>query len=337
MFLSIIIPVYNVEPYLRQCIDSVLTSAFTDFEVLLVIGNSSDQSNEICFAYAKEDLRIQVLSQDGKGLSNARNCGLRAASGDYLMYIDSDDFLDTAAFDRTITKLYHLRNHKYDILISDFYLVDAQGTFYGCRRQIQPSKEPITDYSYLEHLLRSSGNYCNVWRYLYRRDFLLSNQLFSKENYKSEDLDYSTRVLLAMQTCCFYHNPYYCYRVRRSGSLVNVVTMQNVTNLMEILEDCIERVKKNPQFPYGKLLIRKLIWEYFFNFLYIEDISPARDKAAARHEIASKTHILKNGFLGHFLYLLVCITGVSFWAKVLRFLRFAKRKTNNFKRIFFRS
>ena len=80
--------------------------------------------------------------------------------------------------------------------------------------QLLPDSVRLTSFG---KFLRSRKNYCNVWRYLYRRDFLLENQLFSKEGFKSEDLDYSTRVLLSVKRCGFYHNPYYCYRVRRSN------------------------------------------------------------------------------------------------------------------------
>ena len=326
MFLSIIIPVYNVEEYLELCVESILKSAFSDYEVLLVIGKSSDRSNQICYGYAKKNHRIRVIIQDGTGLSNARNCGLMAADGTYIMYADSDDFLDTQAFEHTIKKLYLMPDHDLEVLISDFYLADAFGQVYGCRRQIKETAEIITDYEYLGKFLRSRKNYCNVWRYLYRRDFLLENQLFSKEGFKSEDLDYSTRVLLSVKRCGFYHNPYYCYRVRRSGSLVNVVTMQNVDNLLDILCDCIERVRADKRFPYCQLLINKLVWEYFFNFLFIEDITPASQKAEARQKMESKMYLLKNASLGTLFYWFVRIGGIRFWGKALLAGRCMKRR-----------
>lgn len=325
MFLSIIIPVYNVEEYLEQCMDSILKAGFSDYEVLLVIGKSSDRSNQICYEYARKNSCIRVIIQDGTGLSNARNCGLREAAGTYIMYADSDDFLDTQAFEHTIRKLYLIQGQDLDVLISDFYLADASGQVYGCRCQIKESAEIITDYEYLGKFLRSRKNYCNVWRYLYRRDFLLENRLFSKEGFKSEDLDYSTRVLLSAKRCGFCHNPYYCYRVRRSGSLVNVVTMQNVDNLLDILCDCIEMVHDDMCFPYRQPLMNKLVWEYFFNFLFIEDISPISQRAEAQRKIESRMYLLKSASGGTFFYWLVRIGGVRFWSKVLLAGRFMKR------------
>lgn len=325
MFLSIIIPVYNVEKYLKQCVDSILKITFSDYEVLLVIGESSDRSNQICYDYAQQNNRIRILIQDKTGLSNARNCGLKAAVGTYIMYVDSDDFLDTYSFEHTIRKLYALCDPSLEVLISDFYLTDTLGYVYDCRRQIKKTTEIITDYKYLENFLRSSKNYCNVWRYLYRRDFLLKFQLFSKEGFKSEDLDYSTRVLLSVKKCGFYHNPYYCYRVRRDGSLVNVVTMQTVDNFLDILCDCIEKVYSSKNFPYRQLLINKLVWEYFFNFLFVEDIVPVNKKTEARVKIESKMYLLKNASMGYFFYLLVRIGGIRLWSKILLAGRSLKR------------
>lgn len=93
MKLSVIVPVYNVECYLRECIDSILHQDFTDFELILVDDGSPDRSGEICDEYAVKDHRVWVIHQTNGGLSAARNAGLEMASGDYIAFIDSDDFI----------------------------------------------------------------------------------------------------------------------------------------------------------------------------------------------------------------------------------------------------
>lgn len=91
---SIIVPVYQVEKYLRQCIDSILAQTFTDFELILVDDGSKDQSGEICDEYAAKERRICVIHQANQGPGAARNHGVAAACGTYILFLDSDDMLD---------------------------------------------------------------------------------------------------------------------------------------------------------------------------------------------------------------------------------------------------
>ena len=90
---SIIVPVYQVEKYIRQCIDSILAQTFTDFELILVDDGSKDNSGKICDEYAEKDKRIRVIHKENDGLSGARNKGLDNASGNYFMFVDGDDYI----------------------------------------------------------------------------------------------------------------------------------------------------------------------------------------------------------------------------------------------------
>ncbi|EME8139564.1 glycosyltransferase, partial [Enterococcus faecium] len=92
--ISIIVPIYNVEQYLRKCVDSILAQTFTDFEVILVDDGSPDNSGAICDEYAKLDSRVRVIHKENGGLSDARNAGIEIAKGKYLGFVDSDDFID---------------------------------------------------------------------------------------------------------------------------------------------------------------------------------------------------------------------------------------------------
>lgn len=93
--ISVIVPVYNAEKYLAQCIDSILDQDFTDFELLLIDDGSKDQSRQICDAYARQDWRVRVFHKENGGVSSARNLGIDKAEGEYVAFIDSDDYVDT--------------------------------------------------------------------------------------------------------------------------------------------------------------------------------------------------------------------------------------------------
>ncbi|MBQ8769519.1 MAG: glycosyltransferase family 2 protein, partial [Oscillospiraceae bacterium] len=98
MFFSVVVPVYNVENYLKECVDSILRQSFADFELILVDDGSKDGSGAICDAYALGDARVKVIHKENGGQSTARNAGVRAAAGEYAVFLDSDDFIDTSDF-----------------------------------------------------------------------------------------------------------------------------------------------------------------------------------------------------------------------------------------------
>lgn len=98
--ISVVIPVYNVKPYLCECLDSVVNQTFTDLEIIIVDDGSTDGSGKICDEYAKKDSRIQVIHKENGGLGNARNVGMDAANGKYIVFLDSDDYWDLSAMER---------------------------------------------------------------------------------------------------------------------------------------------------------------------------------------------------------------------------------------------
>ena len=100
--ISVIIPVYNVEQYLAECIDSVLASTYSNLEIILVDDGSPDNSPAICDAYAAKDKRIKVIHQSNGGLCTARNAGLRIATGTYIAFVDSDDIVSPFLYEKMI-------------------------------------------------------------------------------------------------------------------------------------------------------------------------------------------------------------------------------------------
>ena len=115
--ISVIVPVYNVEQYLPRCIDSILAQTFTDFEVLLIDDGSTDKSGEICDNYARKDSRIQVFHKENGGVSSARNMGLEYTKGEYVQFIDSDDFIERNMFET----VYNMCENA-DVVVTDYYM-----------------------------------------------------------------------------------------------------------------------------------------------------------------------------------------------------------------------
>ena len=102
MKVSVIVPVYKVEKYLKKCIDSILNQTYRDLEVILVDDGSPDQCGTICDRYGREDSRVHVIHKENGGLSDARNTGVERASGEYILFVDSDDYIEPELVEKTV-------------------------------------------------------------------------------------------------------------------------------------------------------------------------------------------------------------------------------------------
>ena len=103
--ISVIVPVYKVEPYIRKCVDSILGQTFSDIQVILVDDGSPDQCGKICDEYAKQDNRVEVIHKENGGLSDARNAGIPYAKGEYIIFLDSDDYIENDMFEYMYTRM----------------------------------------------------------------------------------------------------------------------------------------------------------------------------------------------------------------------------------------
>lgn len=122
--ISIVVPVYNVEKYLQECINSILAQSFTNFELILVDDGSDDRSGEICDIYSQKDARVKVIHKSNGGLSSARNAGIHIAKGEYIGFVDSDDCIEKEMF----TELYKaVRKYQSDIAVCSFAQIDENG------------------------------------------------------------------------------------------------------------------------------------------------------------------------------------------------------------------
>ena len=117
---SIIIPIYNAEKTIERCINSILNQTYKDFELLLLDDGSTDTSGLICDSFAEKDMRIRVFHKENSGVSDTRNQGIAMAGGEYLQFVDSDDWLSP---DATRFFMYTMTEHQCDMVIADFYRV----------------------------------------------------------------------------------------------------------------------------------------------------------------------------------------------------------------------
>ena len=232
MIFSIIIPVYNVEKYLRDCLDSVLGQSFADWEAICVNDGSSDGSSAILEEYAEKDSRFKVICRSNGGLSAARNTGMDAANGEYILFLDSDDWMEPDALKVIAQSL----NDEDMLCFSGRRFFEATNTYNEADQLVEKIYEKGMAY-YNENALlhRDFAFVCVVLR-AYRRSFLVDNGLRFKEGIFHEDN-------LFTPMACFYAGQVkqinaclYNYRVR-ANSITDSNQSRRLLDLMGIAND----------------------------------------------------------------------------------------------------
>lgn len=210
--ISVIIPVYNVEKYLNKCVDSVVAQTYQNLQIILVDDGSTDGSSKICDAYAEADSRITVVHKQNGGLSSARNEGMKIADGDYVTFLDSDDYVSPTAYE----ELYKLiENSTSDtIACTCFRRVDEAGNVME-RKDPHSTPGVTSGIGYLRELLLHIGD-VSVCTKLFPRK-LLEDRHFD-ENRLNEDLLFMTGFISSFQTIAYTGTVGYYYLVRNNST-----------------------------------------------------------------------------------------------------------------------
>jgi len=217
-FLSVIIPVYNVESYLDECLQSILNQIDIDYEVILVDNAATDRSGCICDSYAARYKHIKTIHQDVNNLpAGARNAGLRIATGNYVHFCDSDDYYRDGIFSQ-IKDL--LQCSAPDVLIGRFVCVPEKGAYITNDVALDPDVfKGCCSSSMAEYLLSLPNLLCTSWRLIVSRELLMANRITFPEGCHSEDEEWFPKVICCANTFALLHKPFYCYRPRAIGSV----------------------------------------------------------------------------------------------------------------------
>ena len=210
--ISIIVPVYNVEKYLERCIESLINQTYQNIEIILIDDGSSDNCGEICDKYAKVDSRIKVIHQVNSGVSVARNAGLMAAKGEYIGFIDSDDFVNSDMYETLLTSM--IKNDC-DIAIGGYDYVDETGTI--SRPYNEKGTEILSrhDTLYKQFDIEPTIRF-GVVNKLYKSE-LIDDIKFPEDLKSGEDGVFLYEYLKKISKAAFVHKPLY-KNVERQGS-----------------------------------------------------------------------------------------------------------------------
>jgi glycosyltransferase involved in cell wall biosynthesis len=233
MMFSVIIPVYNVEQYLRDCIDSVLAQTFGEWEAICVDDGSTDGSAAILKEYAERNARIKVITQKNAGTAAARNAGLKAAKGDYIFFLDSDDWIESNALQTLNSQLSTLNSHPDVLCFSGRRYMEATGEYRPADILAEKQYASGMDY-YNENALltRDFAFVCVVLR-VYNREFLMRNNLFFADDNSFEDNLWVPIMLYHAHTVNVIPDSLYIYRFRE-GSKMHNDSLARKKDLLEV-------------------------------------------------------------------------------------------------------
>lgn len=274
--ISVIIPVYKVEKYLDKCIQSVINQTYKNLEIILVDDGSPDNCGKICDRYAENDNRIKVIHKQNGGLSDARNVGLKSATGDYIGFVDSDDYISEYMYEKL-----------YELITINNTDVSCCGVSLCTETSIRP--QAIAEQTFVcnneeafQYMLEGK-NMVNIWVWckLYKRE--LFEKVSFEKGKRYEDVFFMNELVQNIKTMAVTTHPYYYYYITRNDSItasnfvtqdMDIISGYNICK--KICTDFFPNLKKQSEFRYiwayfhilDKMILNKKVYKKTYSFKY---------------------------------------------------------------------
>lgn len=232
ILISIIVPVYKVEECLDRCVKSLINQTYHNLEIILVDDGSPDNCPILCDNWAKKDDRIKVLHKVNGGLSDARNRGLEIAKGEYILYVDSDDYIDLDACSRFVSRLDYF---KADIVVGGA-LKDVDGKLENMTHSLSENKIYNSKEYIMESILKGEF-YAPACFNLYKKSFLNENHLFYKLNRFFEDSQMLPRMFLKANSILIMNTPFYHYIIRENSIMTSTKDEKKMFDSLENMKE----------------------------------------------------------------------------------------------------
>lgn len=270
ILLSVIIPVYQVEKYLKRCIDSVLAQKFIDYEIILVDDGSTDSSPAICDAYSAEYPHISVIHKENGGLSDARNVGIKHAAGEYIFFLDSDDWISPTMFE-SLKEI--ISSKKHDIIHFDLqFCKNEQSNCVKC----ELNEKEFSGIVAFQKMLECTDITSFSTDKLYRVSLFLENRIEFPVGTYYEDLGTIYKLFLVADSVYYTNQAFYCYFLGNENAITKSYSIKKIEDMYRFFTD-IFKVSDG-------IVETEIAQVYYINamvFLYMK--------------------ILENGFIGTFI------------------------------------
>ena len=235
---SVIVPVYNVEKFIDKCLNSLVKQSLKEIEIIVVNDGTKDNSQKIIDKYVKKyPDKIKSYIKENGGQGSARNYGLKKATGEYIGYVDSDDFVEKDMYKKLYNKA---KENNYDIVVCGNYNVSED-------YQNKNIDAFINNYNTdLENIFFGK---MAVWNKIYKRDILIKNKLEFKEKVWYEDLAFTLKAIMNSNTFAFIDEPLYDYLIRE-GSTMNNSNVQRNLEILDAFNDILSYIQHNKKEEY---------------------------------------------------------------------------------------
>lgn len=220
MKFSIIVPIYNISYYIDQCVESIVKQAYKDIEIILVNDGSTDDSLTILKEWEKRDERIKIIDKPNGGLSSARNAGLTYANGEYIVYIDGDDWISHDFLSSIVN--YIEEKGVFDMICFDYW------SYFDTHNMKQVSHNCSIKVADGVTFFENSQFKFTAWSKVYRKAYLDSMNLLFLERRLHEDISYTVPLCVCARKVGWINRPLYYYRQNRKDSIMSTVTYRNV-------------------------------------------------------------------------------------------------------------
>jgi glycosyltransferase EpsJ len=262
-FVSVVVPIYNVEKWLERCLKTILSQSSIDLEIILVNDGSSDNCGEICEHYARRDKRIKVVHKDNGGLSSARNAGIEVATGKYIVFIDPDDIITQDYFEVLLSTA---EKYNCDAVVSGYKKVPINEIVVpGFKiNEVMDGKRFILS----SPKIHSNNDLCFVWRYLYRLSIIKEYQIrFNEKVFIGEDVIFNLEYLLKSKRVMAISDVCYLYTVNNPDSLMRVTYKPKLESSL-ILQHKIRKQLSKEFNLFSYKHYRKDFAYYYMNNIY---------------------------------------------------------------------
>lgn len=258
--ISIVVPIYNVESDLQRCVESLINQTYRNIEIILVDDGSSDNCPEICDDYAEKDSRVKVIHKQNGGLSDARNKGLREAIGNFVLFVDSDDFIELESCEYFL----NLYDGKSDIVVGVAKQIKGEKLQF-LRHKGLKSNCTYNSKEFIINSIQHNEWYAPAWLNLYRRDFLIQNNLEYKKGIYFEDIEMLPRLFLAANLIQYVDFPFYNYIIRENSIMTSLKNETYAKDSLWIYNNWFDIFKKVNDDELKKYLNGALVKYYLSN------------------------------------------------------------------------
>lgn len=330
--ISIIIPVYNVEAYLHKCVNSVLDQDFKDIEVLLVDDGSPDNCPAICDEFAKKDARVKVIHKKNGGSSDARNEGMKSANGEYLMFLDSDDYWDGK--DCLFNLIQSMQVSNADIILYGAKDVFVESNTVRVARgnydiaTIRKGKDAAIQSLFTTHHFPGSA-----WILTIKRCLVLEHELFFVTGIKAEDIDWLIHSFSKAASFDAVNDAFYMYIKNRPGAITTTADSKSAVDILFSVSKWRPELEKDLSVT-NTYLLSYLAYQYITAYIIYASV-PGNEKRILHAELKKNSGILKyaQGKKTVLSRTVIELFGIEFGAKIFRTAHFALNKWPSLKKI----